>query len=349
MIAADAKIGYPPARVWGSPTTVDVGLPARPPAGQAAALHRRLAVAAPRRWSGAWRSRRPPPELSTSAPRRWSRRIARMPLNQLQMMKLLVNQTAARPGAARHPGAGHACSTGSPATRRRGTPSRRRAAREGFRAAVRGPRRALRQRTSMRRADRHRHPRAAARRRAGADRGGRLRRRLGDRDRRAGRGRRRDAVSPLRLQGGAVRRGVPVRVRARGAGDAGRRGRAAVGATAAAQRLETRARHASPSARCAIPRLAWALIAEPVDPRVDAERLAYRARYAALIAEGLRGGDRRRRAARAGRRADRGGARRRLRRGAGRPAVAAGRPTTGRRRRSSRRCGRSSRRAVGAR
>jgi AcrR family transcriptional regulator len=38
------------------------------------------------------------------------------------------------------------------------------------------------------------------------------------------------------------------------------------------------------------PRLAWALIAEPVDPRVDAERLAYRARYAALIAEGLRRG-----------------------------------------------------------
>jgi AcrR family transcriptional regulator len=35
------------------------------------------------------------------------------------------------------------------------------------------------------------------------------------------------------------------------------------------------------------PRLAWALIAEPVDPRVDAERLAYRARYAELIAAGL--------------------------------------------------------------
>ena len=35
------------------------------------------------------------------------------------------------------------------------------------------------------------------------------------------------------------------------------------------------------------PRLAWALIAEPVDPRVDAERLAYRGRYAALIAEAL--------------------------------------------------------------
>jgi AcrR family transcriptional regulator len=38
------------------------------------------------------------------------------------------------------------------------------------------------------------------------------------------------------------------------------------------------------------PRLAWALIAEPVDPRVDAERLAYRERYATLIAEGVRAG-----------------------------------------------------------
>jgi AcrR family transcriptional regulator len=32
------------------------------------------------------------------------------------------------------------------------------------------------------------------------------------------------------------------------------------------------------------PRLAWALLAEPVDPRVDAERLAYRARYTELVA-----------------------------------------------------------------
>jgi AcrR family transcriptional regulator len=38
------------------------------------------------------------------------------------------------------------------------------------------------------------------------------------------------------------------------------------------------------------PRLAWALIAEPVDPLVDAERLAYRERYAAQIAELLRAG-----------------------------------------------------------
>jgi AcrR family transcriptional regulator len=38
------------------------------------------------------------------------------------------------------------------------------------------------------------------------------------------------------------------------------------------------------------PRLAWALIAEPVDSLVDAERIAYRARYAELIAERLRRG-----------------------------------------------------------
>ena len=36
------------------------------------------------------------------------------------------------------------------------------------------------------------------------------------------------------------------------------------------------------------PRLAWALIAEPVDPLVDAERLAYRAHLARLLAAGLR-------------------------------------------------------------
>lgn len=36
------------------------------------------------------------------------------------------------------------------------------------------------------------------------------------------------------------------------------------------------------------PRLAWALVAEPVDPAVDAERLHYRARYARLLEERLR-------------------------------------------------------------
>jgi AcrR family transcriptional regulator len=36
------------------------------------------------------------------------------------------------------------------------------------------------------------------------------------------------------------------------------------------------------------PRLAWALLAEPVDQVVDVERLAYRGRYAELIADELR-------------------------------------------------------------
>jgi AcrR family transcriptional regulator len=59
--------------------------------------------------------------------------------------------------------------------------------------------------------------------------------------------------------------------------------------TSATERLET---VLATFARRALrnPRLAWALIAEPVDPLVDAERLAYRERYAALIAEGLRAG-----------------------------------------------------------
>jgi AcrR family transcriptional regulator len=59
--------------------------------------------------------------------------------------------------------------------------------------------------------------------------------------------------------------------------------------TSATERLET---VLATFARRALrnPRLAWALIAEPVDPLVDAERLAYRERYAALIGEGLRAG-----------------------------------------------------------
>jgi AcrR family transcriptional regulator len=37
-------------------------------------------------------------------------------------------------------------------------------------------------------------------------------------------------------------------------------------------------------------RQAWALLAEPVDPLVDVERLAYRSRYARLVAVGLADG-----------------------------------------------------------
>src|SRR5205085_174261 len=64
MIAADAKIGYPPARVWGSPTT------------------------------SMWAYRLGPQR----AKRLLVERIARLPLNQLRMMKLLVNQSLYQQG-----------------------------------------------------------------------------------------------------------------------------------------------------------------------------------------------------------------------------------------------------------
>jgi AcrR family transcriptional regulator len=64
---------------------------------------------------------------------------------------------------------------------------------------------------------------------------------------------------------------------------------AGVGAPSFVERLETViATFAERALRR--PRLAWALLAEPVDPLVDAERLAYRERYSALCAETLRAG-----------------------------------------------------------
>ncbi len=92
VIAADAKIGYPPARVWGSPTT-------------AMWAHRLGAQRAKRllftgdslsgaealRWDLAIEA--PPPEQLDERVEILLGRIARMPVNQLRMMKLLVNQT----------------------------------------------------------------------------------------------------------------------------------------------------------------------------------------------------------------------------------------------------------------
>jgi enoyl-CoA hydratase len=92
VIAQDAKIGYPPARVWGSPTT-------------ALWAHRLGAQRAKRllftgdslsgseavEWGLAIES--PAPELLDERTEVLVSRIARMPVNQLMMMKLLVNQT----------------------------------------------------------------------------------------------------------------------------------------------------------------------------------------------------------------------------------------------------------------
>jgi enoyl-CoA hydratase len=135
VIAADAKIGYPPARVWGSPTT---SLWAHRLGAQRAkrllftgdslsgaeALEWGLAIEAPAAV-----------ELDERI-EALVERIARLPINQLQMMKLLVNQSlhaqglhstqvlgTLLDGIARHTQEGYAFQA--------------LAAREGFRAAVR--------------------------------------------------------------------------------------------------------------------------------------------------------------------------------------------------------------------
>ncbi|MTD43597.1 crotonase/enoyl-CoA hydratase family protein [Conexibacter sp. W3-3-2] len=91
VMAADAKIGYPPARVWGSPTT-------------ALWAHRLGAQRAKRllftgdslsgeealEWGMAIEA--PAPEQLDERTEILVQRIARNPVNQLQMMKLLVNQ-----------------------------------------------------------------------------------------------------------------------------------------------------------------------------------------------------------------------------------------------------------------
>jgi enoyl-CoA hydratase len=135
VIAQDAKIGYPPARVWGSPTTSLWAARLGPQRAKrllftgdclsgAEALDWGLAIEAP-----------PAAELDARADALVAR-IARMPLNQLRMMKLLVNQqTEAQglgatqligtvfDGIARHTAEGYAF--------------QHQAAAEGFRAAVR--------------------------------------------------------------------------------------------------------------------------------------------------------------------------------------------------------------------
>jgi enoyl-CoA hydratase len=135
VIADDAKIGYPPARVWGSPTTSMWAHRLGPQRAKrllftgdclsgAEALEWGLAIEAP-----------PAAELDARTEQLVAR-IARMPLNQLQMMKLLVNQqTVAQglpgtqligtlfDGVARHTAEGYAF--------------QQRAAAAGFREAVR--------------------------------------------------------------------------------------------------------------------------------------------------------------------------------------------------------------------
>ena len=136
VIAQDAKIGYPPARVWGSPTTA---LWANRVGAQRAkrllftgdSLSGREAL----EWGLAIEA--PPAEHLDERAEALVQRIARLPVNQLMMMKLLVNQAlyaqglhsaqmlgVVFDGIARHTAEGYAF--------------QRHAAQDGFRAAVRG-------------------------------------------------------------------------------------------------------------------------------------------------------------------------------------------------------------------
>jgi enoyl-CoA hydratase len=92
VIAADAKIGYPPARVWGSPTTSLWAYRLGPQRAKrllftgdslsgAEALEWGLAIEAP------------PADQLDERTSVLVERIARNPINQLRMMKLLVNQS----------------------------------------------------------------------------------------------------------------------------------------------------------------------------------------------------------------------------------------------------------------
>jgi enoyl-CoA hydratase len=135
VIAADAKLGYPPSRVWGSPTTALWAY--RIGAQRAKRLlftGDSLSGTEAVEWGLAIEA--PPPERLDERTEALVARIARMPLNQLMMMKLLVNQAlfaqglhatqalgTVFDGIARHTAEGYAF--------------QRRAAEAGFREAVR--------------------------------------------------------------------------------------------------------------------------------------------------------------------------------------------------------------------
>jgi enoyl-CoA hydratase len=135
VIADDAKIGYPPARVWGSPTTAMWASRLGPMRAKRLLLTGDSLTGAEAAEWGLATEAAPPAQLDERF-ERLLERVARMPINQLVMMKLLVNQTVHAQGLtqtqvlgtffdgiARHTEEGHAFV--------------RRAGESGFREAVR--------------------------------------------------------------------------------------------------------------------------------------------------------------------------------------------------------------------
>lgn len=135
VIAADAKIGYPPARVWGSPTT-SLWLHRLGPQRAKRLLFTGDSLSGSEALEWGLAIEAPEPDRLDERTEILLDRIARVPVNQLRMMKLLVNQSlyaqglhstqalgTLMDGVARHTAEGY--------------DFQRRAMRDGFREAVR--------------------------------------------------------------------------------------------------------------------------------------------------------------------------------------------------------------------
>ncbi len=134
VIASDAKIGYPPARVWGTPTTAMWTYRLGPQrAKRLLFTGDSLSGAEALEWGLATEA--PDPDELDSRTEALASRIAQNPLNQLQMMKLLVNQSLQAQGLAQTQIMGTVFDGISRHTRE-GFDFQSKAAREGFRKAV---------------------------------------------------------------------------------------------------------------------------------------------------------------------------------------------------------------------
>jgi enoyl-CoA hydratase len=135
VVATDAKIGYPPARVWGSPTTAMWAGRIGPMRAKRLLLTGdSLTGAEAAEWGLATEA--VPPERLEERFERLLGRVARMPINQLVMMKLLANQTVHAQGLAQSQALG-VLFDGIARHTEEGHAFVRRAAEAGFREAVR--------------------------------------------------------------------------------------------------------------------------------------------------------------------------------------------------------------------
>ncbi|HET8862760.1 MAG TPA: crotonase/enoyl-CoA hydratase family protein [Solirubrobacterales bacterium] len=92
VIGADAKIGYPPARVWGSPTTALWAARLGPMRAKRLLLTGDSLTGEQAAEWGLATEAAPPAELDERF-ESLVERVARLPINQLVMMKMLVNQS----------------------------------------------------------------------------------------------------------------------------------------------------------------------------------------------------------------------------------------------------------------